>query len=428
MIPHEHITAYARAARESSRALATLSAGSKDTYLRALADALHNRRGEVLDANAQDVERARADGLDRAKLRRLELTDTSIDQMCAGVRQIASLPDPVAPDARTTREYDVPTGLHVRKVRCPLGVVCMIYEARPAVTIDAFALCFKSGNACVLKGGKEARLANTLLAQIARSILAEHGLPEASITSISGISRDQTRHLLSLDSLIDLVIPRGNTSLIRFVAEHSSIPTIQHDHGVNHIYVDKAADPSGGYAEAVEICVTAKTSAPATCNAVECVLVHKDSAAGFLPAFIDRCGEEGVLVRADGPAMGYFDSSAAHVEQASADDFGREYLDLTLAVKVVGTIDEAIGHIQRFGSNHTEAILTRDNDAAERFVNEVQASCVLVNASTRFNDGFQLGLGAEIGISTSKIHAYGPMGLEELTTQRFIVTGTGQTR
>lgn len=409
--------ATAAAARAAARRLAALDTGAKNTLLAELADRIDRRRDGILAANEADMAEAEAAGLAAAKLKRLRLTASGLAQLCEGVRQVAALPDPVG---QVTREYDVPSGLHVRKVRAPLGVILMIYEARPGVTIDAFALCFKSGNACILKGGREAARSNEALARTVREALRDHGLPESAISLITTSDRDQLRQLLTLDQYIDLVIPRGGESLIRFVHEHSRIPTVQHFHGVCHAFVDASADMD----QALAVCVSAKTSAPATCNALECVLVHEAIAPQFVPRLVQRFAAEGVEVRGDETVQ----RLAPQVVPAQPGDWGREFLDLIVAVRVVRGLDEAVDHIARYGSNHTDAILTRDEASAAQFTQRVQSSCVLVNASTRFNDGFQLGLGAEIGISTCRIHAYGPMGLEELTTQRYIVEGSGQTR
>lgn len=419
-ITPDSIVDTARAARAAARVTASLPTDRKNAVLEALAAGLEARSGDIVAANRADLDAAAAAGLPQAKLQRLALTDRSVAQLAAGVRAVAALPDPVG---LVTRDSTVPSGLRVRKVRAPLGVIAMIYEARPGVTVDAFALCFKAGNACILKGGREAERSNAALADIAHSALADHDLPTAAVASISGSGRDVTERLLTLTDYIDLVIPRGGPELIRFVHERSRIPTIQHFHGVCHVYVDAAADLD----IAERICLTAKTSAPATCNALECVLVHKDIADVFVPRLVNAFVAAGVAVRAS-PLVKALAPSAA---PALPEDFGREFLDLTVAMRIVDSIDQAIEHIATYGSSHTDAIVTRDlapAGAAERFTREVGSSCVLVNASTRFNDGFQLGLGAEIGISTSRIHAYGPMGLEELTTQRWIVHGDGQTR
>lgn len=405
------------AARQASFLLAALDTETKNGVLRDLADALQRRRDDVFAANARDMAAASQAGLPQAKLRRLEITAQGLDQMVAGLRQVADLPDPVGAVAR---EYTVPSGLRVRKVRVPLGVIAMIYEARPNVTIDAFALCFKAGNACFLKGGKEAAHSNALLAELARDTLRRHQLPEAAVEVLTSSDREELRHLLTLNQYLDLVIPRGGTELIRFVHQHARIPMVQHFHGVCHIYVDEFADRE----KALPICVTAKTSAPATCNAVECILVHQARAAEIVPELVKRYGAEGVEVRGDSAVC----RLAPGAQPAADDDWGREFLDMIVAMKVVPDLAAAIAHIQRYGSNHTDAIVSENAAHQARFIAEVGSSCVLTNASTRFNDGFQLGLGAEIGISTSRIHAYGPMGLEELTTQRYVVTGAGQTR
>ncbi len=425
----------ARLAREASRRVATASTDAKNLVLLDLAAALE--AGETVDrvlaANELDVQSSKAAGLPLPKLQRLGLSARTLAQMAAGLRQIAALPDPVG---AVTRDVRVPAGLRVRKVRSPLGVVAMIYEARPGVTIDAFALCFKAGNACILKGGREAAQSNAVLAEIVRGVLRNRDLPEEAITSIATASRDDLRELLELNQLIDLVIPRGGRELIEFVVGHSTIPTVQHFQGVCHIFVDESADLD----MATEVCATAKTSAPATCNAVECILVHRNIADRFVPAMVERYRRDGVEVR--GTPLVLALAGATNLERdraggarppvlAQAEDFGREFLDLVVAMRTVDSVDEAIDHIATYGSNHTESILTQDlgpGGSAERFCAAVQSSCVLVNASTRFNDGFSLGLGAEIGISTSRIHAYGPMGLEELTTQRWVVEGAGQCR
>jgi len=415
---HAHpLSALAAAARTASRSLATLPRATKDAVLLTLADRLEAAAPTILEVNAQDIAVARAANLAPAKLKRLELTHDSIDQMCRGVRQIAAMNDPIG---AVTRDTTVPSGLRITKVRAPLGVIAMIYEARPAVTIDAFALCFKAGNACILKGGKEAAGASRVMADIAREALIHHGCPEGAITTIPDISREDLKFLLTLDHYIDLVIPRGGTDLITFVKEHSRIPTIQHYRGVCHIFIDASADP----AAAVTICTTAKTSAPAACNAAECLLIHESIAARFVPQLAIAFAVANVELRGCPRTC----ALAPGITPASEDDFGKEFLDLIIAVRIVANIDEALAHINRYSSNHTEAILTTDETNARRFTNEVQSSVSLINASTRFNDGYQLGLGAEIGISTSRIHAYGPMGLEELTTQRYIVYGDGQSR
>jgi glutamate-5-semialdehyde dehydrogenase len=399
----------AEAARDAAQHVATLTTEKKNDYLRALAGALVAAEADILRANAADMARAEEDGLG--------ITAESLGQMAEGLRQVADLDDPVA---QVTRDQTLENGLRVTRVRCPLGVVMMIYESRPNVTIDAFSLCFKSGNACILKGGKEAQESNEALAEVIHATLREHGLPEEALVLVGSGGREAVAELLTFDDCIDLVIPRGGETLIRYVSENSSIPTVQHFHGICHVYVDVDADLTS----ALEISVTGKTSAPATCNATEAVLVHEDVVERFLPDLVAGYQEAGVEVRGD-EAVRRIDPD---VTAAVADDWGREFLDMIVAVKVVPDMDAAIQHIRRFGSDHTDTIVTQNAETAAAFTQRVQSSCTLVNASTRFNDGFQLGMGAEIGISTSRVHAYGPMGLEELTSQRFVVEGAGHVR
>lgn len=410
----ESIAARAKAA---SQRLAVLPTPAKNAVLRDIAQRIRASAATIKQATDADLAAAKLAGLGDAKLKRLALTDAAIAQMAEGVAAVSALPDPVG---QITRQYRVPSGLDIKRVRCPLGVILMIYEARPNVTIDAFALCFKSGNACILKGGREAGRTNEALGDIVAASLAAQGAPTEAITLITSSDREEMKELLRQTQHIDLVIPRGGTELIRFVHEHSRIPMVQHFMGVCHIFVDASADLD----RAVEICATAKTSSPAACNAVETLLIHEQVAPAFVPRLAERFQRDGVELRGDAAVCALAPSAKAATEE----DWGREYLDLIVAVKVVPNVDAAIAHIRRYGSNHTEAILSGDAANQQRFVSELQSSCVLVNASTRFNDGFQLGLGAEIGISTSKIHAYGPMGLEELTTQRWVVLGSGQAR
>lgn len=407
----------ARRVHAAAAEAALLPTGTKNAVLKDMAARIECDARLVQQANEEDLAAARDAGLGDAKLRRLALPDATLAQMCAGLRLIAELPDPVG---RITREYTVPSGLLVRKVRSPLGVILMVYEARPSVTVDAFALCLKSGNACLLKGGREAARTNGALAERIRAALtACHVSPDVA-GFLTTSDRDVMEKLLTLDQYIDLVIPRGGAELVRFVGEHARMPVLRHFQGVCHIFVDASADLDS----ALEICAIAKTSAPATCNAVEAVLVHRDIADEFVTKLTARYRHEGVEVRGDPSVC----ALAQEAVPATDDDWGREFLDLIVAVKVVPDIEAAIGHIRQYGSNHTDAILTTSEDHAKLFTDRVGSSCTLVNASTRFNDGFQLGLGAEIGISTSRLHAYGPMGLEELTTQRYVVRGTGQAR
>lgn len=411
------VTQCARGARDASRLLATVPSESKNAVLDALARQVESNTDAILEANAQDLASAQQAALPPAKIARLTLTPSSLRQLAEGLRQVASLPDPVG---RVIEDRTVASGLRVQRVRVPLGVIAMIYEARPAVTLDAFALCFKAGNACILKGGREASASNQCLAGIARSVLDSHRLPTDALTLITSSDREQLKELLQQSESIDLVIPRGAEPLIRFVHENSRIPTIQHYKGVCHLYVDQSAD----LAAALDIIITAKSSAPATCNALECVLVHADLAVTFLPQLASRAAASGIQLRASTRAHAHLPDA----KPAAPDDFGCEFLDLILAVDVVDSIEGAIDHIARFGSSHTDGILATDPDTIECFIQAVGSSCVVVNASTRFNDGFQLGMGAEIGISTTRLHAYGPMGLDELTIPRFVVRGHGHTR
>lgn len=411
------ITTLASAARDAARRIAVAPTVAKNAVLLDLASRVESAAERLVRVSAQDCDRAAAAGWPAPKLARLALTPKNLSQMVEGLRQIAALLDPVD---QVTRESVTPAGLRVRKVRTPLGVIAMIYEARPGVTIDAFALCFKSGNACILKGGKEAAGASDALAELVHAALDAHGFPRAAAVVAPTMARDELRTMLALTGLIDLVIPRGGVDLIRFVHEHARIPVVLHFQGVCHVFVDASADVE----KAVKVCVNAKASAPATCNAAECVLVHRDIAPRFIPALARALAEAGVELRADEHAR----ALAPSATPAAAEDWGREFLDMILACRVVGGLDDAIDHIHRYGSDHTEAILTQDPANAAEFQRRVTASCVVVNASTRFNDGFQLGLGAEIGISTSRVHAYGPMGLEELTTQRYLVEGDYHTR
>lgn len=416
MNPHS-IETSASLAREASRRVATASTQTKDRVLHAVAEAVETERDRVLEANAADLKAAEDAGLSGPKLKRLLLTEQSLAQLAGGVRQIAEMPDPVG---AVTLQRTVPSGLDVQKIRAPLGVVAMIYEARPAVTVDAFALCFKAGNACMLKGGREAAQSNAALAALVHNALQAEGLPAEALCNVVAPEREDVKKLLSLSESIDLLIPRGGESLIRFVHEHSKIPTVLHFHGVCHAYIDAQADLD----MALEILATGKTSAPAVCNALECAVVHEAVAEQLLPKLAERAQADGFTVHADERAR----AIEPRFEAATDRDWGHEYLDLDLALKIVPSMDAAIAFIEQHSSSHTEAIVTANPETAEAFVGRVQSSCVMVNASTRFNDGFQLGLGAEIGISTSRVHAYGPMGLEELTTQRWVVRGTGQTR
>jgi glutamate-5-semialdehyde dehydrogenase len=407
----------AQAAREAARPLGSLSRGVKDRVILRVAELLSERQAEIQAANRQDVEAAQAQGLAAAFIDRLTLSDKVFSAMIKGLQEVAALPDPVG---AVTGMWVRPNGLKVGRQRIPLGVIGFIYESRPNVTVDAAALCLKSGNAVILKGGKEALHSNLALAQVMQDALAEAGVPQAAVQVIPSVAREATLELLHQDELVDLIIPRGGEGLIRFVAEHSRIPVLKHYKGVCHIFVDASADLE----MAAEVCFNAKVQRPGVCNAMETMLVHEAVAPEFLPRMLARFRQAKVELRGC-PRIREIDPQ---VVPAQAADWGAEFLDLILAVKVVPDLDAALDHIARYSSNHTEAIITRDYVRAQRFLTEVDSSVVLVNASTRFNDGGELGLGAEIGINTSKLHAFGPMGLEELTTTKFIVYGDGQVR
>ena len=407
----------AKEARGAARQLGALSRGVKDRVILRVAELLGERQAQIQAANRQDVEAAQAQGHGAAFLDRLTLTDKVFTAMIKGLKEVVALPDPVG---AVTGMWVRPNGLKVGRQRIPLGVIGFIYESRPNVTVDAAALCLKSGNAVILKGGKEALESNLALARVMQDALVEAGAPQAAVQVIPSVAREATLELLKQDDLVDLIIPRGGEGLIRFVAEHSRIPVLKHYKGVCHIFVDASADLD----MAEEVCFNAKVQRPGVCNAMETMLVHEAVAPEFLPRMFARFRQARVELRGC-PRTREID---AQVIPAQAEDWGAEFLDLILAVRVVPDLDAALDHIARYSSNHTEAIITRDYARAQRFLTEVDSSVVLVNASTRFNDGGELGLGAEIGINTSKLHAFGPMGLEELTTTKFIVYGDGQVR
>ena len=413
----EMVQHMAQEAKGAARRVGTLSREVKDRVILRVADLLKERQTGIQAANARDVDAARAQDYAPAFIDRLTLSDKVFAAMIKGLQEVAALPDPVG---AVTGMWVRPNGLKVGRQRIPLGVIGFIYESRPNVTVDAAALCLKSGNAVILKGGKEALHSNLALAQAMQDALAEAGAPAAAVQVIPSVAREATLELLKQDELVDLIIPRGGEGLIRFVAEHSRIPVLKHYKGVCHIFVDDSA----GLDMAEEICFNAKVQRPGVCNAMETMLVHEAVAPEFLPRMFARLRQAGVEVRGC-PRTREIDSKATPAQEA---DWGVEFLDLILAVKVVPDLDAALAHIARYSSNHTEAIITRDYDRSQRFLKEVDSSVVLVNASTRFNDGGELGLGAEIGINTSKLHAFGPMGLEELTTTKFIVYGDGQIR
>lgn len=411
------IGAMARDAKTASKGLRSLERAQKDDALLKIAEKLLKRREIIAAENQKDLSAARDAGLSPAMLDRLTLNEAVIGDMADGLREVAALPDPVGAYLGMWKR---PNGLRVGRVRIPLGVIGFIFESRPNVTVDAAALCLKAGNAVILKGGSEAIFSNMILGELMAEALNEAGIPQKAVQVIPTTERAAVNALISLDDHIDVIIPRGGEGLIRFVTEHSRVPVLKHYKGVCHIYVDQSAS----FKMAKDICFNAKVQRPGVCNALETLLVHEDAAAGFLPLMAKQYGEAGVEIRGCPKTLALVPDAVA----ASESDWPAEFLDLVLAVKVVGSMDEAMDHIETHGSQHTEAIITNDYARSQRFLAQVDSSVVLINASTRFNDGNQLGLGAEIGINTSKLHAFGPMGLEELTSTKFVVYGQGQIR
>ena len=407
----------AQKAKEAAKVVSVLDTNTKNLALERIAQGLVDKADVIKNENQKDLAEGKEKGLSAAMIDRLTVSDAVIESMAKGLRDVAALRDPVG---EVTGMWLRPNGLQVGRVRIPLGVIGMIYEARPNATVDAAGLCLKAGNAVILRGGSEAFHSNTVLAHIIQQALGRTGIPEKAAQVVPVREREAVNALLVQEDAVDLIIPRGGEGLIRFVAENSKIPVLKHYKGVCHVYVDDKADL--GMAE--EIAFNAKVQRPGVCNAMETLLVHRAVAKDFLPNMAKRFIHAGVEIRGCPETCRMVAEAKGAVEQ----DWPAEYLDLILAVKVVSGMDEATKHIAEYGSNHTEAIVTSDYDKARKFVREVDASVVLVNASTRFNDGGELGLGAEIGISTTKLHAYGPMGLEELTTTKFMVFGTGQIR
>ncbi|QWT20916.1 glutamate-5-semialdehyde dehydrogenase [Bacillus sp. NP157] len=408
---------HALACRDAAPAIAALDTAAKQRLLHRMADYLAADAAVVLEANARDMDAAREGGTGAAMLDRLRLDGQRLAGVVAAIRQVAGLPDPVG---QVTRSETRPNGIRVERVRIPLGVIAMIYEARPNVTADAAALCLMAGNAAILRGGSDAMHSNLAIAASLRRALRDEGLPEAAVTVIDDTSREAMVELLQLTDIVDLAIPRGGEGLIRFVAEHARVPVIKHYKGVCHLYVDRDVDDT----LAIDLLIDGKTSRPGVCNALETLLVHHDIAPSFIPKAVAALHARGVEVRGDHLTR----MLARDVVPASDEDYAAEFLDLVIAVRVVADIDEGIAHIRRYGSDHTEVIATTDTVAADRFVKALRSAVVMVNASSRFSDGGELGLGTEIGISTTRLHAYGPMGAESLTVERFVVRGKGQTR
>ena len=405
-------------AKIASRIAAQLSSTEKNTLLNAIADAIEANSENIISENDKDIDAGRAKGLSQAMLDRLVLTEQGVKEISSAIREIVALTDPVGDVSNLALR---PNGLQVGKMRIPLGVIAMIYEARPNVTAEAAALCIKSGNAVILRGGSEAIHSNLAIANCLHEVLTAHGCDKNVVSVIPDTSRSVIEELLKQSETIDLVIPRGGEGLIRYVSENSRIPVIQHFKGVCHLYVDKYADLT----KAVRILINGKTQKPSACNAFETFLVHQDIAEEFLPLAAKALKEAAqVTVHACEQSLNYFEDG----QLATADDYHAEYLAQEIAVKVVPSFDGAVAHINNFTSDHTEVIISQDISRSQAFIRQINSSVVMINASSRFSDGNQLGLGSEIGISTSKLHAYGPMGLEALTTEKFIVYGDGQIR
>ncbi len=407
----------AKEAKEGARALLKASTEQKNRALHLMAERILKESEYLKKENKKDLAFAEEKGLSSAMIDRLTLKDKIIQEMAQGLRDVANLPDPVG---EIIRMWQRPNGMTVGRMRVPIGVIGIIYESRPNVTADATALCLKAGNAVLLRGGSEAFHSNMAIVKILKDAVAEAGLHDGAVSFIDVTDRDAIMEMIKLEGIVDLIIPRGGEGLIRTVTENSRIPVLKHYKGVCHVYVDSDADLK----MAEEICFNAKVQRPGTCNAMETMLVHSDVAASFLPAMAERFKDAGVTLKGCQKTL----SILPDLDTLKDEDFYEEYLSLTLNIKVVDSLDEAIEHINRYGSAHTDSIVTENYHKAMRFLREVDSSAVMINASTRLNDGGQFGLGAEIGISTDKIHARGPMGLEELTCMKFIVLGTGQVR
>jgi glutamate-5-semialdehyde dehydrogenase len=425
----DELVAKGRAARAASRGLARLSSRVKDRALLNIADALETEQARVLEVNQQDYRAGQGDGLGEAMLDRLLLTPDRLRGIARDVRSVAALPDPVG---ETLDMTTMPNGLLVGKRRVPLGVVGSIYESRPNVTVDISVLCLKSGNACLLRGGKESLLSNTALVDLIRRSIVDAGMPAEAVQFVDNPDRALVDVMLGMKDYIDLLVPRGGAGLIRFVADHAAMPAVTGGIGVCHTYVDRSADAG----KAADIIFNAKVQRPTVCNALDTVLVHSEIAPQCLPRVAGELAAAGVELRCDRRALSVLGPTplakggpqGGKVVPASEEDWGREFLSLTAAVRVVDSLDEALRHIETYGSGHSEAIVTEDYSAALRFLDEVDAAAVFVNASTRFTDGSQFGLGAEVGISTQKFHARGPMGLRELTSYKWVIMGNGQVR
>jgi glutamate-5-semialdehyde dehydrogenase len=411
-----------KAAKAASKRLAFLSTEVKNKALLNIADALIDKLNEILEANKIDYEKAKASGMSEAMLDRLMLSPSRLDGIAQDVKTVAALPDPVG---EVFEMRNLPNGLQISKQRVPLGVIGAIYESRPNVTIDISSLCLKSGNAVILRGGKEAINSNKALAKVAQEACDQAGVPQGAIQFIESTERSLVNQMLKMKGIIDLMIPRGGADLIKLVSENAAMPVVTGGIGVCHTYVDKSADLN----KAVAIAYNAKVQRPTVCNALDCILVHNQIAQAYLPAIAQEWAKAGVEMHCDQRALAILKPiPSLKLVPAKDEDWGKEYLSLKAAIKIVDSLDEALEYIEKYGSGHSEAIVTEDHPAATRFLNEVDAACVYANASTRFTDGGQFGLGAEIGISTQKFHARGPMALKELTSYKWIIVGSGQVR
>ncbi|MBN1914157.1 MAG: glutamate-5-semialdehyde dehydrogenase [Candidatus Omnitrophica bacterium] len=409
----------AKKAQDASRFLLSLSQEKKNDVLRGMSEALLAKKEYILKANDKDVKKAASLGNTDAFIDRLRLDQKRIGEMAEALLELTRLHDPVG---EVIREWYRPNGLKIRKVRTPIGVIAIIYESRPNVTSDCIGLCFKSGNSVILRGGSEALNSNSAIFKVLKTVIKKHGIPEGAINLVSVSDRKAVGELLKLNDYIDLVMPRGGEGLIKLVMKCSRIPVIKHYKGICHVYVDEWADLN----IAQKVCFNAKVQRPGTCNAMETMLVHKEAAVRFLPWMLKQFEGAGVQIR--GCALTRKIGKAFSIKKAEDKDYRREYLDLILSVKVVESLEQAIKHINEYGSRHSDSIITEDEKSAALFLKQVDSACVYVNASTRFTDGYQFGLGSEIGISTDKLHARGPMGLEELTTYKYMVFGNGQVR
>jgi len=402
--------------KEASKKIATLKGGIKDKILLEMANRLEESKDKIIKANEKDLEYAKSNNLNSALIDRLLLNETRIKGMATALREIASLKNPVG---RVLEGWELPNGLRIEKTAIPIGVIGIIYESRPNVTSDAAALCFKSGNACILKGGKEAENSNRIIAEILGEVLEENNLPKEAISLLPDYSREGVAKLIKMDKYVDLIIPRGGEGLVRYVSENATVPVVKHDKGLCHTYIHKDADIK----KAINISINAKCQRPGVCNAMETLIVDKEIAPTILPLLYNEFNKNNTILKGD-----EITCEIIEAQKADEKDWDTEYLANILSIKVVENIDEAISHIQKYGSGHSEAIITENYSASEKFLNEIDAACVYVNASTRFTDGGEFGFGAEVGISTNKLHARGPMGINDLTTYKFKIYGEGQIR